>query len=280
MKKENIVKTIAASLGFLVIYTVVTNLVGLGIQFFYYFTYSELRITDYDAYTQQIQTLMQENIMYRGLFQFVLFLVVLFIIFRVKGTSLLTHVRWNPVSKQTSALVAAMAISNIVALNFLIVFLLPQNLVQGAEEYSALVTSEGLFMNIVLVVLIGPFSEELLMRGLMTARLLGRLPLWFVVALPTILFGIGHAAGGMGQIIGTTMTGLVFTLVFIWTNSLRTAVLAHVLNNLFAAFLPWSAITAGMNTTIQLMVGIAGLAITVFIAYMIYKQWDKESVIV
>ena len=35
------------------------------------------------------------------------------------------------------------------------------------------------------------------MRGLMTAQLLGRLPLWFAIAFPTILFGIGHASGGI-----------------------------------------------------------------------------------
>lgn len=134
-------------------------------------------------------------------------------------------------------------------------------------------------MNIILTLIIGPFSEELLMRGLMASRLMGRLPLWFVVALPTILFGIGHAAGGMGQIIGTTITGLVFTLVFIWTNSLRTAVLAHILNNLLAAFLPWSAIKDGMNTPIQLMVGIACFIITIFVGYIIYKKWDKTSVV-
>lgn len=171
---------------------------------------------------------------------------------------------------------AALAVSNIIALNFLTAALLPQAWFQGASEYTAAVTSEGLLMNIVLVLLLGPFTEELLMRGLMTSRLLGRLPLWLVIAIPTTLFGLGHSAGGMGQIIGTALTGLVFTLVFIWTNSLRTAVLAHVFNNLFAAFLPWSTITSCMSTPILLSVGIAGYAVAVFFAYMIYKRRDKE----
>ena len=279
MKKENIIKTIAASLGFFVIWAVITNVVNLSIQFFYYFTYSELRLADYEAFTQQVRTIIQANNIYIVLFQFVLFFIVVFVFFRVKGANFSTRIKWNSVSKQTYALVAAFAISTIVALNFLMDFLLPQSWVQGASEYTDAFTSGG-FLTIVLVVLIAPFGEELLMRGFMTTRLLGRLPIWFVVAFPTILFGVGHAAGGMGQIIGTTVTGLVFTLVFVWTNSLRASVLAHALNNLLAAFLPWGAIKAGLNIPVQLMVGIVGFAIAVFIAYKIYKRWDKEIVIV
>jgi len=279
MKKENNIKTIAASLGFFAIYTVVTNLVSLSVQFFYYFTYSELRIADYEAFKQQVQAAIQANSMYIALVQAGLFLVILFVIFRVRGTSLLTRIRWNPASKQIYALVAAFAIFNVITLNFLIDFL-PKSWLQGVSDYTATFTSGGLFLNILLVVITGPFMEEVLMRGLMTVRLLGRLPLWFVIAFPTILFGLGHASGGMGQIIGTTITGLVFALIFVWTNSLRAAVLAHATNNLLAAFLPWDAIKAGMSTPIQLMVGIVGLAITVFMAHMIYKQWDKKIEIV
>lgn len=276
MKRESVIKTVTASLGFFVLYAVVTNLVGICIQFFYYLTYSELRLADFDTYAQQVQTHMQANIAYRGLFQFVLFLAILFLIFKVRKTNLLERIKWNPVSKQTYALVAALAVFNIIALNFLTAALLPQGWFQGASEYTTTVTNEGLLMNIVLVLLLGPFSEELLMRGLMTSRLLGRLPLWVVITIPTIIFGLGHSAGGMGQIIGATLTGLVFTLVFIWTNSLRTAVLAHVFNNLFAAFLPWSTITSGMSTSILLIVGITIYAIAIFFAYMIYIRRDTK----
>ncbi len=112
--------------------------------------------------------------------------------------------------------------------------------------------------------LIEPFVEEFLMRALMTVRLLCRLPLWFVVALPTVLFGVGHSAGGIGQIVGTSTVGLVFTFVFVWTNSLPTALLAHALNNILTAFLTLGAIKASMTTPIQLIVGIVGVALDWF----------------
>ena len=280
IKKENIVITIVASLGFLVVYLAVSNLIPLGIQLFYYFTYSELRIVDNEAFTQHVRTQMVANVNYIGISIFMVFLAILFVIFKIKKTSLLKRIRWNPVSKQVYALVAVFAISNVIALNFLMDFLLPQSWVQGTSEYADMITSAngGLFLTIFAVVFVGPFGEEVLMRGLITTRLMERLPLWFAVAFPTILFGVGHSAGGMGQIIGTTVTGLVFALVFIWTNSLRTAVLAHSLNNLLSAILHLGALKSAMSLPFQLTAGIIGLLIAVFTASKIYSLYSSKNI--
>lgn len=279
MKKESAIKSVAASLGFFVIYAIVSNLLSLSIQLFYFITYSELRISDYDAFAQLVKENMQANNMLIGLAQLVLFLIIIYIIFKVKGDNPLARIRWNPVSKQTYILVALFAIQSIITLNILFYLFMPQSWAQGASEYSTAYTSGGFILNLLLVLIVGPLGEEVLMRGLMTGRLLGRLPLWFVVALPTILFGVGHAAGGMGQIIGTTITGLVFTLTFVWTNSLRTSVLAHSLNNLIAAFLPWDTIISAINTPIKVIIGIIGLIVTAFVAYKIYIGRNREITI-
>ena len=276
MKKENVLKAVAASLGFLVVLFVSQILVPFIYQGYYYLAYSELRTTDYEAFVEQAMAFMQANEILMGLLSFILFFIIIIVIFRIKRTSLLTRIRWNPVPKKTYALVAAFTISNIIALNILMILLLPQNWVQGAEDYAAHFTSAGFLLNIVFAGLVGPLGEEVLMRGLMTTRLLKRLPLWFAIVFPTLLFGLAHAAGGMGQIIGTTVLGLLFALVFIWTNSLRAAFLAHALNNLFVMYIPLDV--NDMSALVELMLGILAFAATIFFGVLIYKRRAKEII--
>ena len=275
MKKENIVKTIAASLGFVILLFVLQSLVPLIYQSYYSIAYSELRTTDYEAFTEQVMALIQANTNLFNVISFVLFLVVVIVIFRVKKENLLTRIRWNPVPKQTYALAGVFAIFFLLAFNLLSEVLLPQAWVQGAEEYTVMVSGD-IFYNIMFVVILGPLVEEILMRGLMTTRLLGRLPLWVAVAFPAILFGLGHAAGGMGQIVGTTALGLLFALIFIWTNSLRTAFFAHALNNCLVMIMLWSEINVDISTPVQLILGIITLAICVYVGSLIYKRRIKE----
>ncbi len=274
---KNIIKGITAVLGFLLLYGVVQSLIGLSMQGYFYLTYNELSTADPVAYAEQLVIFAEANIMYRSLVQFILFVIVLLIYFRIKNIKIAAYVKWNPVSGRNYALVALLSLSAIITLNFLINVLIQEELVQDAADYSVMMTSGGLFINILLVVLVGPFTEELLVRGLMTSRMMGRLPLWAVIAVPALIFGFGHAAGGMIQVIGTIMTGLVFSLVFIWTNSLRASVLAHMLNNLVAAFLPWNTIWAAINVPVQFVIGMVGLGVTVYTGYMLYKQWEKEA---
>lgn len=279
MKRESVVKTVAAALGFFLIYAVISNLVSLGIQLCYFIAYHDMRKSDYDAFARLVASAMQSNAMIIGLVQLLLFLVIMFIIFKARGDNPFTRVRWNPVPKSTYVLCGAFAVSGIIALNLLFDLLMPQTWMQSASEYGVAYTSGGVFLNLLLVLVVGPLGEEVLMRGLITGRLMGRLPLWFVVAFPSILFGVGHAAGGVGQVVGTALTGLVFTLIFVWTNSLRTAVLAHALNNLFAAFLPWKAIVAGLSTPVIAVAGVVWLGITLSFAYLLCKRRDKNIAI-
>lgn len=273
---KNVFKGIAAALGFLLLYGVVQNLIGLSMQGYFYLTHSELRTADSFAYAEQLVIFAEATIMYRSLVQFILFVIVLLIYCRIKNIKIAAYVKWNPVSGQNYALVALLSLSAIITLNFLINVLIPKELAQDAANYAVMMTSGGLFINILLVVLVGPFTEELLVRGLMTSRMMGRLPLWAVIAVPALIFGFGHAAGGMIQVIGTIMTGLVMSLVFVWTNSMRASVLAHMLNNLVAAFLPRNKIWAAISEPVQFVIGMVGLGITVYAGYMLYKQWNKE----
>ena len=80
MKK--IIKSIALSLGYFILFILVTNLVKIGFMLFYYFSYADLRVADYAAYTKLVQTLMYNNITLIGMFQYLAFLLVIVIIFK------------------------------------------------------------------------------------------------------------------------------------------------------------------------------------------------------
>jgi membrane protease YdiL (CAAX protease family) len=279
---KNGLRAIAASFGFFVLYGVVTNLYGLGMRLFFSLTHGELKSADSAAYSEQFTAFVEANIMSRAFIQFLLFIAVLLILFRIKKISLLPYIRWNPVSRQGYVSVAIMAVSFCVAFNILFGFFMPE-MFQASENYSAAMTSGGLLFNIVLVVLIGPFTEELLLRGLMTSRMLGQLPSWFVVAASALIFGLNHADAGMGRLAGAvvyTSFGLVYTLIFVWTNSLRTSTLAHMLNNLFAAFLPWNTIISATPPLVQLIAGIVILSLAIYAACALYKRRDKDVVTV
>jgi len=261
MKKESIFKTIAVVIGYFVLFTAVQLATIFVAQLF-----------EEDA-TQADGLLIL-------LISLVLFFAVMLVIYRIRRESFLARIKWNPVLKPTYVLVAMFAVFNILAINFLMSFLMPQNWVEGAVEYSAFHTGGDFMLAFMLTVLAAPFVEELLFRGLMTTRMLGRLPTWLVVVAPTLLFGIGHASGGMGQVVGTIMISFVFTFTFIWTKSLRAAFLAHALNNLFVfvagSFSPLSVLFDNINAPIQLILGIICVVLTVLSGYLIYKRWDKK----
>jgi membrane protease YdiL (CAAX protease family) len=170
-----------------------------------------------------------------------------------------------------------MAIASILAIDFITEFVMPKSWLQDIGEYTEAAQSSGAFLNILLVALLAPFTEEVLYRGLITGRLLGHMPRLLVVAIPVFLFGFSHASGGVGQIVGTAITGLIFTLVFLWTNSLRASVLTHVVCNSTGFFL---TPLYDLSVPLRIAIGVVACALTLFLAYMICKRRDKEIAVV
>jgi membrane protease YdiL (CAAX protease family) len=98
------------------------------------------------------------------------------------------------------------------------------------------------------------FMEELIFRGVILPHLMLRFPFWKANALQALLFGLAHlvfplnswasgqatageaTAEAASLLIFTTVGGLVFGYLYYRTNSIWTAVFAHLIDNVIGLF--------------------------------------------
>lgn len=92
--------------------------------------------------------------------------------------------------------------------------------------------SAGLLLQIVVSVVSAGLAEEILLRGCIQNRLMGRINNIWAVIITAALFGLIH--GNVSQFITATVSGFAFGFVYAKTRSLWAAILAHMANN-FAA---------------------------------------------
>jgi membrane protease YdiL (CAAX protease family) len=84
---------------------------------------------------------------------------------------------------------------------------------------------------LLLTVVLGPWAEELLFRGVVYAGLRNQLGIWVAVPLSSLIFGLAHREAG-GWVVGfTSIMGMLFAGLFEGSGSLWPAVLGHALMN-------------------------------------------------
>jgi membrane protease YdiL (CAAX protease family) len=71
--------------------------------------------------------------------------------------------------------------------------------------------------------------EEFLYRGFTFWYLAQFLPVWAVVVVSSVVFGLGHSYQGIGGMIRVTLIGLAFGLFYVWTGSIWLPMIAHVI---------------------------------------------------
>lgn len=279
MKKDNVLKAIIVSLFFPVFYVVLQLVVNIGYQLLYGIIYSAERHADYDTFVENARAAVAANSMYILLAAMVIFVAIVLLIFKIRRESLLQRIQWNSVSKSVYVLVAFAAVVNILASNLLMYAVLPQSGLEGVESYSDSVTSGGILLTLIVVVLLGPVVEETIYRGLMMTRLQKSVPIWLAVAFTAMAFSVIHYSGGIGQLIGTAWNGVFYCLIFLWTKNIRASILAHIVNNLIAWLLPVTVII-NMSLPVKLILFVVGMTVTVFALHMIYKRMNKGIVAV
>ena len=82
--------------------------------------------------------------------------------------------------------------------------------------------------------------EEIIFRGFflfLFFAIFPNAPVYLVVLIPILLFGIGHAYQGLQGIMGTALLGAFFICLYLVTDSLIFPILLHFLNDLIGAFM-------------------------------------------
>lgn len=103
----------------------------------------------------------------------------------------------------------------------------PQNQMEVYKDLNIL----PLYISIIIFVILGPIFEELIFRGFMLKGMFkGHLLIGYIVS--SVLFGLSHGPSSIGEFIIYFGIGLLFGALYLKTNRLEVAIIAHGLNNL------------------------------------------------
>lgn len=91
------------------------------------------------------------------------------------------------------------------------------------------------FCAIISVVFVGPVFEEIVFRGLCMGFLKKKVSIVPTIFTQAILFGIAH--GNMEQFITASILGLILGLIFLYTNSIYSSIIFHIIFNGSAAII-------------------------------------------
>ncbi len=84
-------------------------------------------------------------------------------------------------------------------------------------------------MIILSVMVLAPFIEEVLFRGLIINELKGKMPFVLVIIIQALIFGVIH--GNWLQIIYASILGIILGLVSTWCRSVWPAIILHISMN-------------------------------------------------
>jgi hypothetical protein len=132
---------------------------------------------------------------------------------------------------------------------------------------------------IIVLLMIGTgFVEEVLFRGLLFNAILAKSGMKRAVIVSGVTFGLGHIVNllngyssieQIGQIIVAVAIGIVLALLVALTNNLWPGIIFHILFNI-------SGSVVVQDTSNQMILLVAILAIALPYGYMIYKYQQKE----
>ena len=280
IKKENAFKVFIVSLFFPVLYWLLLQVIPFIYGIIYGISYGISHggggSVDKDVLTQKLSDALTSNWLYITLAAVVVFFLIVFIVFKVRHQNFMKRIWFNPMPKQTFLFVAILAIGVCFADN-LFNFILPQSwLTQYTSTASSEFEAKGLILAIIITGLIVPITEESAFRGLMVTRLYGRMSSWLVVVISGLAFALYHALGSVSQAISIVPVGVILCLVFLWTKSILATILIHMINNIINVLImgipALSTFNANSVSTLNLIVSIVGLAITVIMMVIIYKR--------
>ena len=86
-------------------------------------------------------------------------------------------------------------------------------------------------VQILLIVIAAPISEELCFRGMLFGGLRERWPMWAAAVLSGLIFGALHALTGLTAVPPLIFFGVVLALLYEKTGSILPPIILHLLNN-------------------------------------------------
>jgi uncharacterized protein len=102
----------------------------------------------------------------------------------------------------------------------------------GVPEQEDIAESFGtLPLQILLIVIAAPLSEEICFRGMVFGGLRTRLPAWAAALISGLIFGLLHALTGLSAVPPLMAFGVILALLYEKTGSIVPGIILHMLNN-------------------------------------------------
>ena len=136
------------------------------------------------------------------------------------------------------------------------------------ELTQELITDASPIISIITVILLGPITEELMIRGLSLNKALSRKKVITAIIISSIIFGIIHL--NLLQGIFAFIVGITLAIVFIKTKSIIPCIIIHIINNLIAYITMYTT----NNTT--LIINIITIVISIIPAILFIKEKEIE----
>ncbi|MDP9087220.1 MAG: CPBP family intramembrane metalloprotease [Pseudomonadota bacterium] len=159
--------------------------------------------------------------------------------------------RFRPVEPKVLWASAAAPVGLVLSFSAIVQILVRAGVQMQSIPIPAYLTSDlfSLPLQFLVVILVGPFAEELMFRGLLLDWLKQNMPVWAAVLAGALLFGLAHGvsvrsgASGWAQLVYRVILGLVTSLTVLRFNSLRPSFVLHAANNAIAL----AAVTMASN---------------------------------
>ena len=102
----------------------------------------------------------------------------------------------------------------------------------GSPEQDDIAGNFGpLAVQIIMIVIVAPITEEVCFRGMLFGGIRNRLPLWAAALAAGAFFGLLHFTTGPSAVVPLIALGAIFAVVYEKTGSLWASIIMHAFNN-------------------------------------------------
>ncbi len=198
---------------------------------------------------------------------------LLWLFFRLRRKKLCFECGFSPLKSEYPWPVVISGLSLALAVSFAINMLpIPQSVMEEYMEASSSTFSNNILIMLVAVVLIGPFAEELVFRGLVYSRLRRAVPVWAAAVLSSLVFALTH--GVSLWIAYAFIMGLAMAFIYEKTGSLWGSIIFHICFNFSGSFL--YALFAYLDYSAAICVCAACFALGIYMLFLIGKNLKKQ----
>jgi membrane protease YdiL (CAAX protease family) len=205
--------------------------------------------------------------------------VLIYVLFyRIRKRNLFTQLRFRKMSWQQLA--ASIGIgSSFIFLSVILVNLLAQWFPVQFEEYTEMfemLEQAGIIPLLIAVVIVAPFFEEILFRGVAFQLLIQKHRLLTAAVISGVLFGLYHQNLFQGTF--ASLLGIVLGLSLIWTGSIWAPIVIHLVNNALSFLIGSSAINEWLtqyptiSLVLMLIMIIGVLPLSIYWLYRVRSQ--------